>query len=157
MEIQRLRQRDREAVREILAATARFTSTEIGWADELVAQALSGNEDYEAWIANGEDDAVRGYVLFGPVPRTEDVYDLYWIAVDPRFQGQGVGQRLLRFVEAQVRARSGRMLLIETRSRAGWEPTHHFYRSAGYEETSRIKDFYRIEDDKVVFCKRLTD
>ena len=34
--------------------------------------------------------------------------------------------------------------------------TIRFYQRAGYHEISRIKDFYRIEDDKVVFCKQLT-
>jgi hypothetical protein len=30
-----------------------------------------------------------------------------------------------------------------------------FYERSGYDEISRIKDFYRIEDDKVVYCKKL--
>ena len=48
------------------------------------------------------------------------------------------------------------MLLIETSSKRSYEPTIRFYLGAGYHEISRIKDFYRIEDDKVVFCKQLT-
>ena len=154
MRIDPVTQADRDRIREILVATARFTGVEIGWAMDLVDLAIAGDERYEAWAAKEESTA--GYVLFGPVPKAEDVYDLYWIAVDPKQQGQGVGQLLLRFVENELRRRNARMLLIETRSRAGWEPTHRFYRSAGYDEISRIKDFYRIEDDKVVFCKRLT-
>jgi ribosomal protein S18 acetylase RimI-like enzyme len=86
---------------------------------------------------------------------TEGVYDLYWIAVDPKRQGQGFGQMLLRFVENEVRRQSGRMLLIETSSKRSYAPTIRFYQQAGYREISRIKDFYRIEDDKVVFCKHL--
>jgi ribosomal protein S18 acetylase RimI-like enzyme len=83
------------------------------------------------------------------------VYDLYWIAVDPTQQGQGYGQLLLRFVENEVRRQRGRMLLIETSSKQSYAPTIRFYQRAGYDEISRIKDFYRIEDDKVVFCKHL--
>jgi ribosomal protein S18 acetylase RimI-like enzyme len=146
---------DRQRTREILVATARFSDVEIGWAMDLVDLATTGSSEYEMWIAR-DDGGIAGYVLFGPVPQTEDVFDLYWIAVDPARQGQGIGQMLLRFVENELRRREARMLLIETRSRAGWEPTHRFYRNAGYDEISRIKDFYRIEDDKVVFCKRLT-
>jgi ribosomal protein S18 acetylase RimI-like enzyme len=83
------------------------------------------------------------------------VYDLYWIAVDPKHQGQGLGQLLLRFVENEVKKHAGRMLLIETSSKRSYAPTIRFYQQAGYHEISRIKDFYRIEDDKVVFCKHL--
>ena len=47
------------------------------------------------------------------------------------------------------------MLLIETSSKESYGPTLRFYQRSGYDEISRIKDFYRIEDDKVVFCKKL--
>jgi len=156
MGIQRLRDRDRDRIQEILVANARFTPTEIGWAMDLVDDVLRSAGPYEAWVSADDQDVVIGYVLFGLVPQTEDVFDLYWIGVDVMHHGQGVGRQLLQFVEDEVRLRSGRMLLIETRSRAGWDRTHRFYRRAGYEEISRIKDFYRVEDDKIVFCKRLT-
>ncbi len=156
MAIQRLRPGDRDRIREILIATAQFTPTETGWAMELVNAALRSAEEYEGWTFGDPEGLILGYVLFGPVARTEDVFDLYWIAVDSTHQGDGVGRQLLGFVEEEVRSRAGRMLLIETRGREGWERTHRFYRSAGYEEISRIKDFYRVEDDKIVFCKRLT-
>ena len=73
----------------------------------------------------------------------------------PGTQGQGFGQLLLRFVENEVRRQSGRMLLIETSSKASYAPTLRFYQRSGYDEISRIKDFYRIEGDKIVFCKKL--
>ena len=93
--------------------------------------------------------------LFGPTPMTDDVYDLYWIAVDRARQGRGVGQALLRFVEDTLRARDARMLLIETSSNPGYAASVRFYQAAGYREISRIKDFYRIEDDKLVFSRTL--
>lgn len=152
---------DRPRIFDILTSTARFTRQEIGWAMELVdlAAGSSGRSEYEAHVLeepdSGPNRQVQGYVLFGRTPMTEDVYDLYWIAVDPKHQGQGFGQILLRFVENEVRRESGRMLLIETSSKRSYAPTIRFYQQAGYREISRIKDFYRIEDDKVVFCKRL--
>ncbi len=152
---------DRERIHEILVATARFTRQEVGWAMELVDLALERRPrcEYEAHVieqpASGPGRSVEGYVLFGPTPMAEGVFDLYWIAVDPRQQGQGLGRLLLRFVENEVRRQKGRMLLIETSSKRSYEPTVRFYRRAGYVEISRIKDFYRIEDDKVVFSKNL--
>ena len=147
---------DRERIQEILVSTARFTRQEVGWAMELVDLATgSVKSEYEAHAAQDASGAVQGYVLFGPTPMAEGVFDLYWIAVDPKQQGHGVGQMLLRFVENEVRRRDGRMLLIETSSKRSYAPTVRFYQRAGYREISRIKDFYRIEDDKVVFSKNL--
>jgi len=155
MKIRPAAQSDRERVREILIATARFTRQEVGWAMELVDLALAGREDYLAYVLDEPDGAVQGYALYGPTPMTDGVYDLYWIAVDPKQQGRGFGQLLLKFVENEVRRRAGRMLLIETSSKRSYAPTIRFYQRAGYHEISRIKDFYRIEDDKVVFSKDL--
>ena len=157
MQIRPLGSSDRERVRDILVATARFTRQEVGWAMELVDLVLSASKkaEYEAHVIEDAAGCIQGYVLFGPTPMAEGVFDLYWIAVDPKRQGQGFGQLLLRFVETEVRRRDGRMLLIETSSKRSYAPTVRFYQRAGYREISRIKDFYRIEDDKVVFSKSL--
>ena len=152
---------DRPRILEILITTARFSQQEIGWAMDLVDAATDGGRaEYSVHVLESPDSGpsrmIQGYVCFGPTPRSEGVFDLYWIAVDPRQQGQGLGQLLLRFVENEVRRQHGRMLLIETSSKKSYAPTIRFYQRAGYEEISRIKDFYRIEDDKVVFCKTLS-
>jgi len=148
---------DRDRIQEILVATARFTRQEVGWAMDLVDLAFAHPEkhEYEVHVLEEADDRPEGYVLFGPAPKAEGVFDLYWIAVDPKRQRQGLGQILLRFVENEVRRKQGRMLLIETSSKRSYAPTVRFYLRAGYREISRIKDFYRIEDDKVVFSKDL--
>ena len=161
MKIRPVEARDRERIHQILVATNRFTDEEVRIADELVESAVEHPEkgDYNVHVLeepdSGPSKAVEGYVCYGPTPMTDGVFDLYWIAVDPRAQGLGFGQLLLRFVENEVRRQRGRMLLIETSSKESYGPTMRFYERSGYDEISRIKDFYRIEDDKVVFCKKL--
>ena len=161
MKIRPVEARDRERIHQILVATNRFTEEEVRIADELVESSVEYPEkgDYVVHVLeepdSGPSKAVQGYVCYGPTPMTDGVFDLYWIAVDPRQQGLGLGQLLLRFVENEVRRQRGRMLLIETSSKESYGPTMRFYERSGYDEISRIKDFYRIEDDKVVFCKKL--
>ena len=161
MKIRPVEPRDRERIHQILLATNRFTEEEVRIADELVESAVEHPEkgDYVVHVLeepdSGPSKAVQGYVCYGPTPMTDGVFDLYWIAVDLRSQGLGFGQLLLRFVENEVRRQRGRMLLIETSSKESYGPTMRFYERSGYDEISRIKDFYRIEDDKVVFCKKL--
>ena len=162
MKIRPVESRDRERIHQILAGTNRFTEEEVRCANELVESAVEHPEkgDYIVHVLEDPDSgphkAVQGYVCYGPTPMTDGVFDLYWIAVDPRQQGLGFGQLLLRFVENEVRRKRGRMLLIETSSKESYTPTLRFYERSGYDEISRIKDFYRIEDDKVVFCKKLS-
>ena len=159
MKIRPAEARDRERIHEILVATAHFTEEEVSCAMELVDKAHDEPEkgDYFVHVADEPDGGqVHGYVCHGPTPLTDGVFDLYWIAVDPKEQGQGIGQLLLRFVENEVRRKRGRMLLIETSSKESYASTMRFYERSGYDEISRIKDFYRIQDDKVVYCKKLT-
>ena len=144
---------DRGRIEDILVGTDRFTPQEVRWAMELVDLSFAHPEKNEYQTHVLEDAGVQGYALFGPTPMSDGVFDLYWIAVDPAAQGRGFGQTLLRFVENEVLRQSGRMLLIETSSKRSYAPTVRFYQRAGYREISRIKDFYRIEDDKVVFSK----
>jgi ribosomal protein S18 acetylase RimI-like enzyme len=162
MNIRPIEAHDRERIHEILVATARFNAEEVRDAMELVDDALQNpaRGEYLVYVleeaGSGPDRATQGFVCYGPTPLTDGVFDLYWIAVDPKQQGQGLGQLLLRFVENEVRRQRGRMLLIETSSKESYSPTVRFYQRSGYDEISRIKDFYRIENDKVVFCKKLT-
>ena len=157
MNIRPARREDRARILQILIATARFTEEEVLCAIELVDESFAHPEKVEYIVHVLEDQgAVQGYVCFGATPLTDGVYDLYWIAVDPKRQGQGFGQVLLKFVENEIKRDRGRMLLIETSSKETYGPTLRFYERSGYTEISRIKDFYRVQDDKIVFCKRLT-
>jgi len=47
------------------------------------------------------------------------------------------------------------MLSIETAGTTDFEYVQAFYRNSGYDEESRICDFYTDGVDKIVVCKRL--
>lgn len=160
MKIRPAERRDLKRIEEIMVANTLFTEEEVRCAIDLAEIFLTDSHpernDYLTHVVEGPDGRVQGYVCFGATPLTDGVYDLYWIAVDPSTQGQGFGQVLLRFVEGELRRLRGRMLLIETSSKTSYASTMRFYERSGYTEVSRIKDFYRVEDDKIVYCKRLT-
>jgi ribosomal protein S18 acetylase RimI-like enzyme len=151
---------DRTVVRSIITRAGNFTDAEIDVAMELVDEWLAEGEasGYLTFvIADSEElQSVRGYVCFGPTPMTDGTFDLYWIAVDPDDQGRGFGGQLIAAAEEEVRARGGRLLLIETSSQASYAPTVRFYERSGYEIVARIPDYYRAGDDRLVFAKRFT-
>src|SRR5262245_30784383 len=149
---------DRKRIDEILRSSANFNPVEVTTALELVDESLAKGEASGYIIEVVESDATRGvdgYVCYGPTPMTEGTYDLYWIAVDEAMQGRGLGQLLIRRAESEVLRRGGRLLMIETSSKESYGATQRFYDRAGYELAARIRDFYRVGDDKLVFVKRL--
>jgi ribosomal protein S18 acetylase RimI-like enzyme len=159
LRIRRLEPRDRSPIEKMVVSSGKFNDVEIATALELFDEALQKGEASGYIFAvlesgNGEP-AVKGYACYGPVPLTQGVYDLYWIVVDPASQGKGLGRRLIEYVEQDVRNRGGRMILIETSSQETYGDTVRFYERSGYELAARIRNFYRIGDDKLVFQKEL--
>lgn len=153
----RLEQRDRTAIISIVRRVGNFSDDEIETALELVDEWLAEGEASEYICRVVEDeDGVRGYVCFGPTPLTQGTFDLYWIAVDPSAQGRGYGRELMKLAENDVRARGGRLLLIETATQESYVATIRFYERAQYELVSRIPDFYKPGDDKLTFAKKIT-
>jgi ribosomal protein S18 acetylase RimI-like enzyme len=158
MKIRALAQRDREKLYSMLVETQVFTREEIEVAMELIDIVIKdpNQEDYRiACMANAEDQAI-GYVCYGSVPMTQGTFDLYWIVVDPRSQGQGVGSKLLRFLEEVVRERKGRMILIDTSSIPQYEKTQKFYSRHGFQEVARVPDYYHPGNDRITFCKKIS-
>ncbi|MBI3037439.1 GNAT family N-acetyltransferase [bacterium] len=75
--------------------------------------------------------------------------------MDPSLQREGTGKILMEWVESQVLAQKGRIIVVETSGRDLYKPTRSFYLKIGYHEEARIRDFYRPGDDRVIFTKIL--
>lgn len=145
---------DRGAVRRIVETTGFFRPDEVDVAVELVDETLAKGEAAGYYFIFAEiDGSVAGYACYGPIACTLGSYDLYWIAVDPSRQGQGVGQVLLQESERQILQRGGRHIYIETSGRPQYTPTRAFYERCGYEVAAVLTEFYDRDDDKVVWRK----
>jgi ribosomal protein S18 acetylase RimI-like enzyme len=159
MGIRELKPRDRSSIEKMVISSGKFNDVEIATALELVDESLEeGEKSGYIFAVLGdvqEQTSARGYACYGPVPLTQGVYDLYWIVVDPADQKRGFGRILLQYVERDVVKRGGRMVLIETSSQESYGATIRFYARSGYHLEARIRNFYRIGDDKLVFQKEL--
>ena len=149
-----VRTSDHGAVRRIVAATDFFRPDEIEVAVELVDEYLAKGlaSGYQFLFAE-LDSSVAGYACYGPIACTLGSFDLYWIAVDPSWQGRGLGQILLRETEKQILQQGGRHIYIETSGRPQYTPTRSFYERCGYEVVAVLPEFYDHEDDKIVWRK----
>ncbi len=146
---------DKAPVLGLIRATGFFTADEVGVAEELMDVYLDrpDQKDYGVVVVEGDDGAPAGYMTWGPTPLAEDAYDLYWMAVAPSEQGKGRGKELVRWLEAEVGRRRGRLIIIETSSQPKYHGTRQFYIDLGYKEVARIPDFYRAGDDRVIYAK----
>jgi GNAT superfamily N-acetyltransferase len=135
--------KDRMPLLTILRKTGAFTSQEIDVALELIDIVLKDphQRDYQIHCLVDDRDQPIGYICYGPVPMTQGTFDLYWIAVDPRFQKQGLGEKLVSVMEEKVKGGGGRMILADTSSIPSYEGTHRFYRRRGFQEVARILDY----------------
>ena len=140
---------------ELLAATDAFSAAEIAVALELFDSAMVSSADYELLGAFDVSNELLGYACFGATPMTDGTWDLYWLAVHPTAQGQGVGRALLSRVEDMLGVRGARLMLVETSSRESYVHTRRFYERAGYTESARIADFYAPADDRIILTSRL--
>ena len=151
--------RDRQAVKTLVSATGFFNPEEEAIAVELVDEALARGRasGYEFIFADAADGsgALLGYSCFGPIDNRPDAFDLYWIAVSPDLQRQGMGRQLIDESERRIHAAGGREIFIDTSGRAQYQPTRDFYERMGYQVDDVVTDFYAPGDDKVIYRKAL--
>ncbi|MCX7590951.1 MAG: GNAT family N-acetyltransferase [Kiritimatiellae bacterium] len=149
---------DAESILRIVESSGVFRLHEIDVAREVLHESLSAGPagHYQSYTAVA-GNRVAGWICFGPTPCTEGTFDIYWIVVDPNVQRRGTGSALLARAEAEIRRRNGRLSIIETSSRAVYEPARTFYVRHGYKEGARVRNFYGPGDDKVVFVKCIRD
>ncbi|MGD0339466.1 MAG: GNAT family N-acetyltransferase [Bacteroidota bacterium] len=156
MSIRQFGKADREKVIALVHRTNVFSEEEIEVAGELLDIVINepNQSDYIVYVSC-EESVITGYFCIGQTPLTDGTYDLYWIAVDPDYQGKGIGKCLLEYAEGLVKAGGGRLIVAETSSMEKYRSTRLFYQRSGYAEVTRIKDYYREGDDLVIYGKYL--
>jgi ribosomal protein S18 acetylase RimI-like enzyme len=157
MKIRPLISEDREKLRRMVIRTGVFTDDEVGVAMELIDIVIGNRsqKDYAIICAVDNQDEPIGYVCYGPVPMSQGVFDLYWIVIDPKAQGQKIGSELLNFIEEEVRGLKGRMILADTSSIPSYEKANGFYLQRGFKEVARIAYYYWEGNDRITYCKKV--
>ncbi|MBM4308627.1 MAG: GNAT family N-acetyltransferase [Deltaproteobacteria bacterium] len=158
MKIRPLISKDRLKLRRMVIETGVFTDEEVSVAMELIDIVIGdkNQKDYQIVCAvDGQDEPI-GYVCYGPVPMTRGAFDLYWIVIDPKIQGQKIGSELLNYMEEEVRGLKGRMILADTSSIPSYEKANGFYLKREFKEVARIADYYWEGNDRITYCKKIS-
>ncbi|MFN8816850.1 MAG: GNAT family N-acetyltransferase [bacterium] len=143
---------DLPALKSIIDAVGLFPSAML---DDMLRPYLTAAPDCRhRWITDGHSEP-SALAFFAPEPMTSGTWNVYLLAVDPRRQRTGRGTAMVSFIERTLARLGERIVLVETSGLPDFEPTRAFYRRIGYTEEARIRDFYRVGEDKVVFRKAL--
>jgi ribosomal protein S18 acetylase RimI-like enzyme len=155
---------DRAPLARLLRSIAEFKPEEVEVAEELIDLAIAdagadpapdGGSGYRCLVALDEGGGLSGYICYGPTPMTVSTFDLYWIAVDPARQGQGIGRALYGAFAAELAGLEGAQVRIETSSQESYAKTGGFYERLGFSVDGRLRDFYAPGDDLLIFYRRL--
>lgn len=154
--IRRVRPEDKAPVMALLHATGFFRPGELVIAEEVFDDALAKGPqgDYQSFVAT-EGAQTIGWLCFGQTPCTLGTFDIYWVAVDPKYQGRGIGKALMNFAHNCIQNRQGRLIVVETSGNPRYISTRRFYESLGYIQEACLKDFYAVDDDKIIYLYRL--
>ncbi len=149
---------DCAAVREILESNGNFYPYEIDVAIELIEDRLDRKEESDySFVFLDLKGSLAGYTCYGPICMTDNRFDLYWIAVREEMRGKGLGGILLSETEKKIRELDGNYFYIETSGKDDYARTRSFYVKSRYLEVARIPHFYKDNDDKLIFMKKLSD
>ena len=85
-----------------------------------------------------EDGKIAGYAILLPLSRTQA--DIETIAVLPEFQGKGISDRMMEYLEEKAMERGIEEIILEVRDKNFRAIA--FYRKKGYREISYLPRFY---------------
>jgi len=145
---------DIEEIGRLCRAAGNFRAEEVNVAQELGLEWLAQKEKsgYHFLLAE-HSKRVCGFICYGPVPCTRWSWDVYWIVVDPAWQGRGVGRALIQEAEARILKMGGARIYIETSSQDNYQGSRAFYSHLGFNRQTSIPDFYGPGDGKVIYVK----
>lgn len=142
---------DVDAIARIADATNLFPSSMLA---AMIAGYLDGSNE-DVWLTAASPSGPVAFAFCEPERMTNGTWNLLAIGVLPEAQSRGVGARLVRHLEGELRRSGHRILLVETLGTPEFARTRAFYLREGFEEEARIREFYDAGGDKVVFWKHL--
>jgi len=143
---------DVEGIKKILDSSGLFPSE---YLNEMISEYLTNQASEEIWFTYLEDGQSVGFGYCIPENLTDGTYNLLAIAVNKESQGSGIGNKMLKYLEDELKRQQKRILIVDTSSNDDYALTRSFYLKAGYSKVATIKDFWKDGEDKVTFYKRL--
>lgn len=148
---------DLEQVLRVAQSTQVFTADELSVVREMFDGVFHPNtyNDHTFLVYRQNDsNTIAGFIVYGPVPMADRIWDLYWIGVDQAMQGAGIGGALLDHLEKDITTRGARALYLETSDSEIYKPACAFYERHGFERAAHLPDYYAPGESMLIYRKR---
>ncbi|MBD3884555.1 GNAT family N-acetyltransferase [Phormidium tenue FACHB-886] len=103
-----------------------------GWrvSQQKAVEEVCSAKDTPVWVAI-DADSIVGFVAVR-LHLEDSMGEIYMVAVDPDFQGRGIGSALIEFAIAQMKAAGMSIAMVETGGDPGHAAARHTYEKAGF-------------------------
>ena len=150
--IRKVKKEDIETLKGVLDSSELFPSEML---DDMIADYLNNPSSEDIWFTKVENGTPISIAYCAPERMTEGTYNLYAIAVQKDYQGNGIGREMMSYIESLLQEKKNRVLIVETSGLPEYDLTRAFYDKCNYQKEAVIRDFYQEGEDKVVFWKKL--
>ena len=99
-------------------------------------------EDINVWVAI-EDNLTVGFIA-AKLHSEDNMGEIYMVAVDPDFQGRGIGTALTEFALTWMKDAGMSIAMVETGGDRGHAPARHTYEKAGFEMLPIARYFKKL-------------
>lgn len=111
-------------------------------------------ESDDLWFI-AEKDGLAGIGYCAPEVMANNVWNLLMLWITPSQQRKGIGSALVDRIEMELRKKQTRLLLVETSSLDDFHPARSFYTKQRFISEAIIRNYYDINEDKVILIKDL--
>lgn len=150
VKIRPIQRNDLPYLKKVIDSSGLFPSEML---NEMMTEYFHGDES-QLWITYCDPVPVA-IAYCAPEKLTNGTFNLYLIAVDGNRRNEGIGRTLMHDVEGKLKQIGGRILLVETSGLPHFDSTRSFYKRCGYYHEATIREFYNVNEDKIVFWKKL--
>ena len=122
--IRKVQLQDIQGLKEVLDSSELFPSE---YLDDMISDYFNNKDTSDIWFTYVDNDRpiALGYCV--PEKLTNGTYNLYAIAVRKELQGQGIGEKMMSFIEKLLADNGNRILIVETSSIDQYTLTRKFY------------------------------
>lgn len=150
--IRKVQPQDLTGLKEVLDSSELFPSE---YLDDMISEYFNNKDTEDIWFTYIDNNRPIALGYCAPEKLTNGTFNLYAIAVHKELQGQGIGKKMMNFIEKLLIDNGKRVLIVETSSIDHYTLTRKFYTKLGYRLEAVIKDFWNDGEDKVIFWKKL--
>ncbi|WP_099212003.1 GNAT family N-acetyltransferase [Thermococcus henrietii] len=124
------------------------------WFNEAGLRAIGRDLKTEKTFVAVEGSDVLGFVTVKPL--NEKALEILWMAVKRELRGQGIGTRLVEFVEEWARERCFELLVVKTSGDLSYRPydeTRRFYERRGFVRIALIDQYPEWNEPALIYAK----